>query len=106
MEIISKKLSQIMMWVIEKMTPSCEIISKKISRSIDEKLSLMDRLEIKIHILGCILCERYRDQLLAMHRMVGEYSKKIEEETPDQTKGLSEEATQRIKLALKQQKLK
>lgn len=103
MKKILQKVSEVMMRGMEKLTPTCEVISQKISRSIDEKISLKEKLQIKIHLLGCTLCERYRDQLLAIHKMMAKYSKDLEEELPDQTAGLSGEAAKRMKLVLKQQ---
>lgn len=103
---IAKKMIDFMMPVMEKMTPACEIISQKISRSMDEKISLKERLQIRIHTFGCVLCARYRDQLITMRRMIENYSKKVQEDIGQPTETLSEEAANRMRLALSQQKKK
>lgn len=103
---LTKKIIDFMMPVMEKLTPACEIISQKISLSMDEKISLKDRLQIKIHTIGCALCARYRDQLITMRRMIENYSKKVQEDITEPTEGLSEEAAKRMKVALIQQKKK
>lgn len=103
---LAKKIIDFMMPVMEKLTPTCEIISQKISRSMDEKISIMDKLQIKIHTFGCVLCARYRDQLITMRRMLEKYSKKVEEDISGPSERLSEEAAERMKLALSQQKKK
>lgn len=103
---LSKHIVNFLMPVMEKMTPACDIISQKISRSMDEKLTLKDRLQIRIHTLGCELCSRYRNQLITMRRMIAGYSDKMAEDISETKEGLSGEAARRIKLALNQQKKK
>ena len=56
------------------MMPSCDVISRRMSESYDRKLSVRERLSIRIHTLGCILCERYRRQLLIVHNLLQQYS--------------------------------
>lgn len=103
---LTKRIVDFMMPVMEKMTPACDIITQKISRSMDEKLSLKDRLQIRIHTFGCELCSRYRNQLITMRRMIAGYSNKMDEDITRRETGLSEEAARRIKVALNQQKKK
>lgn len=57
-----------------KMTPSCDVVTHRISESYDRKLSLRERLSISIHTMGCVLCERYRRQLESIHNMLQRYS--------------------------------
>lgn len=90
-----------MMPVMEKLTPSCEIISQKISRSMDGEAALRDRLEIRIHTMGCALCERYRKQLLAMRRILAKYADKIEQADADPIVQLSDEARNRMRHAVR-----
>jgi hypothetical protein len=46
----------------------CKDISHLISQSMDKKLSLKYRMGIKIHLMMCDLCARYKDQLLLINR--------------------------------------
>ena len=83
------------MQLIAMATPSCEVITRKISESFDRKLSLWDRILIRMHIWSCVFCERYRQQLLAIHRLLAGLS---EDELTDIR--LSGEAKKRIKETL------
>jgi len=69
-----KKLNMLLMKLMAMMTPSCEIITHRISESYDRKISFRERLSIRIHTLGCVLCERYRRQLLSIHDILQRYS--------------------------------
>jgi hypothetical protein len=40
----------------------------------DHQLPWWDRLRIRIHLMGCIFCERYRDQLIALRRLLDQYT--------------------------------
>lgn len=80
------------------MTPSCEIVTRQISESYDRKLSLRERIGIRVHTFGCILCERYRLQLMAIHRLLQKYSENVDQARPDVV--LPEEAKQMIKQKL------
>jgi hypothetical protein len=80
---LAEKIIDFMMPVMEKLTPSCEIISQKISRSMDQPISLRDRIEIRIHTFGCILCELYWQQLLTVHQLVGKSVKETDEADPE-----------------------
>jgi len=58
--------------MIDTLTPSCEIISQQISRSMDEPLTMRERVQVKLHLMACKLCVRYRDQLLAIRKRIRE----------------------------------
>lgn len=87
-----------LMQLIAHSTPSCQVITAKVSESLDHRISLYDRLMIRLHILGCKFCARYRKQLLSMHRIVEEYSQKFAETGEAE---LSADARQRIKEKLR-----
>ena len=52
------------------LTPSCDVITEKISESLDRKLSLKERLQIKVHLMYCKYCLRYRDQIMYMRKLL------------------------------------
>jgi len=56
--------------LIFKMTPSCEVVAHHISESLDHQLSFYNRMMVRLHTLACVLCKRYRQQLLAMEKML------------------------------------
>ncbi len=79
---------------------SCKKISLLISESMDWKLPLYRRLGIKLHLMMCYLCRRYKKQLLFIHSIL-QTEKKIEE---IDSASLSPEAKERIKKRLEQAK--
>jgi hypothetical protein len=70
--------SKPMMAVMSKLTPSCEVVSQRVSKSMDGKLTLKEKIGVKIHLLGCELCERYRQQLVVIQKMLQNYSTQME----------------------------
>ena len=90
-----------MMMIIARITPSCEVIGRKISESMDHQCSLRDRMIIKIHLFGCVLCERYRRQLLAIQGIFNRYAQEMEAGPGIAGMSLGQEARERIGLALK-----
>ena len=82
------------------LTPSCDVIGHRISESLDRKLTFRERMSIKIHTMGCVLCERYRHQMLAVHTILSKYVMEMEK-NEDLTTPLPEEAKERIKAVLK-----
>ena len=70
----------------------------------DGKISLRDKLEIRIHLLGCKFCTRYRDQLLVIQNMLDKYAKNVEREQILKDVSLSEAARERIRRHLGQEK--
>ncbi len=79
---------------------SCKKIFLLISESMDWKLPLYRRLGIKLHLMMCYLCRRYKKQLLFIHSIL-QTEKKIEE---IDSASLSPEARERIKKRLEQAK--
>jgi hypothetical protein len=90
-----KLLIKILMPVMERLTPTCEVATQKISQSMDQPLSLSDRIRVRLHLMGCELCARYEEQLLAIRKMIGLHSEEISK--ADSGIKLSETARQRIK---------
>ncbi len=70
MNIVLKHLMNFMMWVMNKLTPTCDVITQKISESMDHKISLKNRLKIRLHVMFCKLCRRYQRQLMTMHTLL------------------------------------
>jgi len=95
------KIMTNMMLILNKLTASCEIITEKISESIDHKLTLKERITIRIHITFCKFCRRYYRQLTMMHHYFEERLKKESQSSPPAGSSLSLEAKGRIKKNLK-----
>ena len=84
------------MHLITKATPTCDVITHKISESFDHQLSWADRLRIRLHVWSCVLCERYRQQLIIMNQFL----QKLNEEELEDIR-LSPEVKAHIKESMK-----
>ncbi len=76
----------------------CDDVSGLISRSMDEKLPFGIRLGIRIHLMMCKLCTRYKEQLLVLREAMSMLDKQDEEDFT--MIKLPEEAAFRIKSQL------
>lgn len=52
-----------------KLTGPCEEITKKISYSLDNKLSSTDRLFVFMHVISCKFCLRFKKQMISISKM-------------------------------------
>ena len=86
MKKIVHKINMSLMMLIAMGTPSCEIIGRKISESFDHPLTIKERIQIKIHLLGCEFCLRYRDQLIKLHQMASKLADDFEQSKQDEIK--------------------
>ncbi len=87
--------------VIDRLTPTCDVITEKISKSLDEPLTLKEKIQIRVHTLTCILCARYRKQLLAIRKFITREVKQTEQVSLDKDVQLSEKTRKRIKNRLR-----
>ncbi len=92
-----------LMKLIAMSTPSCEVIGRKISESFDKKLTIKERIQIKIHLLGCTFCMRYREQLIKLHNMASKLAKEFENDKRNNIK-LDESVKIKIKENIKKHK--
>ncbi|MCF7805347.1 MAG: zf-HC2 domain-containing protein [Candidatus Marinimicrobia bacterium] len=83
--------------VIDKLTPSCEIISQQISRSMDSPLSLKERMQVRVHLMACKLCTRYRNQLLAIRQKIRDQTEAWDADSDISEFHLSPEKREQIK---------
>lgn len=93
-----------MMPLIDRLSPTCDVITRKISESMDHPISLRDRFRIRFHILFCAFCKRYRRQLLAIRNMLEKNRGRLEDEDVADTPVLSPDAKERIKDSLRKPK--
>ena len=101
MNIVREDLMNFMMRVMNKITPTCDVITQKISESLDHKISLRNRLKIRLHILFCKWCRRYQRQLLSIHSLFEIRLQGEEEGTLPKGSTLTPEARERIKQNLR-----
>ncbi len=82
---------------------SCKQATELMSLSLDGKLSLYQRVALKIHLLMCKFCSRCWKQLLFVRDAVHKCSERAEEMDIMPEHSLSAEACERIKNALKEE---
>ena len=101
MNIVLKHLMDFMMRVMNKITPTCDVITQKISESMDHKISLRNRLKIRLHLLFCKFCRRYQRQLMTMNTLFELRLQQEEENILPKGPTLTSEARERIKQNLR-----
>jgi hypothetical protein len=77
----------------------CKDVSKKISESMDRNLPLHHRLFIRIHLMMCKYCSRFKQQLMMLRKLSGLEIAPGDDMTPPIV--LSMEARDRIKKSLR-----
>ncbi|MFV1922974.1 MAG: zf-HC2 domain-containing protein [Methylotenera sp.] len=77
---------------------NCKQASQLISRGLDVKLSKRERFALKLHLLMCKYCSRFRQQLMVINVTISKLGKQIE---GDSNIRLPEETKTRIVKALK-----
>lgn len=78
---------------------SCEEVTRLVSESLDRELSLRQRVSIKMHLMMCRLCSRYKKQLAGLREAFRLHALR-EEDMDIYRASLSSEARERIKQAL------
>jgi hypothetical protein len=84
--------------LIGKQTPKCREVTRILSRSMDEPLSLRMRFKLRMHYLICCWCQRYAAHLQQMRRFSHEFPEHICEVHGGQMPG---EAKERLRNALR-----
>ncbi|HKJ32400.1 MAG TPA: zf-HC2 domain-containing protein [Balneolales bacterium] len=83
--------------VTDLVTPPCEDITRLISKSQDTELSLKEKWQVRIHIIGCKLCYRYQQQIKKMNALLKKSKEIFEKKDVEDGEGLSREAYKKIK---------
>lgn len=80
---------------------SCKDVTRLLSESMDRSLPLGKRIGVRLHLLMCRFCVRYKRQLLLIRETVRRIV--TEEDAPGAPPGelLSEEAKERIRRSLR-----
>ncbi|MEA1948981.1 MAG: zf-HC2 domain-containing protein [Thermodesulfobacteriota bacterium] len=78
---------------------NCKEVSRRVSESMDHRLPLYQRMLIRMHLLMCKYCSRFRRQLLLLREF--SRSPQLAEDFPDLTVVLTQDARERILQALK-----
>jgi hypothetical protein len=77
----------------------CNDVSQKVSQSLDASLPFHHRMAVRMHLLMCRYCARFRRQLIMLRKM----SRHVDDEPSVDitTATLSKETKERIKTALR-----
>jgi hypothetical protein len=57
---------------------SCREISELVSQSLDRDLSLRERLAVRLHLMLCSRCAKFKKQMLFMRKAAGRYANNLE----------------------------
>jgi hypothetical protein len=76
----------------------CKHASQMVSKSMDQQLSIRQRINLQIHLIICDACTKFSQQLKLLRKSVAQLAANIEN---DKTITLSEEARHRIAQAIK-----
>ena len=76
--------------------PPCEVVTHKLSRALDGKLPLRDRVLVRLHLYTCLWCTRYDQHINLMSRAIRRAAAAAEEGLKLRNR-LSPEARQRLK---------
>lgn len=75
---------------------SCKEVSRLISESLDRDLPFRQRLSLRMHLLMCSLCSRFRRQVLFVQRAARSFAQAAEADELPAHVQLSPEARARI----------
>jgi len=78
---------------------NCKEVSRRVSESMDRKLPLYQRMLIRMHLLMCKYCARFRRQVVMLRKLCR--SHRLNENFSDPNASLSPDARERIRQALK-----
>lgn len=96
------KIKHAVRWWLLRRLPACKQIVKVISESMERKLSLRERITVKLHLWICLWCVWYLEHLNLMRDTIR--TKASQEPNLDSSSlpPLSPEARERMKLRLSQ----
>ncbi|MCI0692278.1 hypothetical protein L0337_09780 [candidate division KSB1 bacterium] len=94
------KLKDKMVRWLARRLPACKEVTRMASEAMERKLTLRQRIEMRLHLLICTLCMRYVKQLQFMHDAIQQHAAQIETGAAPPSV-LSHDARERMKQKLK-----
>jgi hypothetical protein len=89
------------MKILSNLAPNCREAARLQSAALDGKLPLLQRVGLRIHLVLCVWCRRYGQQIRLLHFACG---RRGEDQFEVQARELPDEARKRIKRALESAK--
>lgn len=87
-------------WLI-RLTPTCQDMTRLLSEAMDRPHPFGTRVRMRLHFLICKWCERYKNQLIFLRQAIRRHPDKFEGQTGAPQTGLSSDAKDRLKQALR-----
>jgi hypothetical protein len=81
--------------------PCCREVTRLVSASMDQRLPFGTRVRIGMHLAMCRFCSGFARQMRLLRQAVRERGEQLAADLNDAAMGLSDEARQRIKAALR-----
>ncbi len=75
---------------------SCKDVSVVLSESLDRKLALRERFNLKLHLMICKACQHMANQMQVLHAVSLYYRDATEDDSLPKQVTLSKEASERI----------
>ncbi|MHC4473934.1 MAG: zf-HC2 domain-containing protein [Planctomycetota bacterium] len=82
---------------------SCKETARLLSDSLEQPLPLGRRIGLKMHLLMCKLCRRYKKQITAIDVTAREFAHLAEDSPPAMLGSLTPEARERMQTSLRDQ---
>jgi hypothetical protein len=79
------------------LSPCCRDAARMLSESMDRRLTLPERVGLRVHLLLCSLCRRYGRQLVFLRKLVGAFARIVEAQGASSASEMSPEARARIR---------
>lgn len=99
MRTIFEKIKLQIIFFIARRVRDCKNITPLFSKSLDKKLPLWTRFELKLHLFTCQACVRYIQQIKFLRETLQKHAEQIDEEILSDRK-LSDAAKEKLKKAL------
>lgn len=97
-----QKIKQSFFFWLARRLPPCDVIIKQLSESMDHTLPLRQRIIIRLHLLTCVLCVRYGEQIQFVRKVVRTGGQLDDAVSGDRQRHLSSAARDRMSKRLKE----
>jgi hypothetical protein len=79
---------------------SCKQVSQIVSESLDKKLPLWTRLQLRMHLAMCGICSRFRKTMIRVDREIKQHAHEVEADHAHDSARLSDTSRNRIQRQL------
>jgi len=90
--------SAVILW-LARLLPDCKTITPMLSRDLDRKTTLSEKIRVRLHLFACEACERYLNQIAFLKEAAQIHGEKVDESEECSMLGI--EARHRLKDVLR-----